>query len=89
MRPFLFIFALLLSFPASADCRCTCVNGSMQALCDSAFELAPLCPMRLCPLATPTLRPLSTPRLPPLGTSFCRSEQVWTGFQYEWVQVCR
>ncbi len=39
--------------PASAFamCTCECIDGAVQALCDSSDEVAPLCPARVCPAA--------------------------------------
>jgi len=85
------VLAILQPERADARCTCTCVNGSQQALCESAAELPPLCPPRLCPLESPSVAPLPQPQLPPLGTTHCEQAQVLnpqTGI-YEWRQVCR
>ena len=76
---------------AYANCECTCVNGHVQALCQSAVDLPPLCPPQLCPLQTPSIAPIPQAQLPPLGTTHCEQAQVLnprTGM-YEWRQVCR
>jgi hypothetical protein len=33
---------------ASAECRCSCVNGEIEAVCISASELPPVCAPRAC-----------------------------------------
>lgn len=76
---------------ANADCVCKCVNGNVEAICENAFELKPLCSPMICPLPTPSIAPLELPSLPPIGTTQCRQEQIyneWTG-SYEWVEICR
>ncbi|HJT98367.1 MAG TPA: hypothetical protein VJ696_08630 [Rhodanobacteraceae bacterium] len=42
-----------LSFDASGACRCSCVQGQIEAVCSSASELPPVCAPRAC-----TVRPL-------------------------------
>ena len=32
---------------------------------------------------------LSSLDIQPIGASKCRSEQVWNGREYEWVEICR
>jgi hypothetical protein len=75
---------------ANADCQCACVNGTVQAICESAIDLKPLCPPTLCPLAPPAITPIAAPTLPPIGTSHCAPKQVVdpnTG-EYIWRTLC-
>lgn len=37
-----------LSSYASADCRCSCVNGEIAAVCTMPSELPPVCAPRAC-----------------------------------------
>jgi hypothetical protein len=73
-----------------AACQCACVNGGVQAICQSTMDLPPLCSPTLCPLVPPSLTPLNPPHLPPLGTSHCRPKQVWDPSvgQYVWKELC-
>jgi hypothetical protein len=48
--------ALLLPQLGYADCVCRCVDGEMQALCNSSIEIAPICPPRVCPIMSPSIR---------------------------------
>lgn len=76
--------------PAHAACVCRCVNEVMQALCDNAIEIRPICPPTVCPIAPPTIAPINPPRVPPIGTQQCIQQQVLnphTGM-YEWRTVC-
>jgi hypothetical protein len=84
---FLFVVAPHL---ASAACACRCVNGQVEAICQSPIDLKPLCSPTLCPLVPPSLKPIESVGLPPLGTSQCHNQQVWnpTTRQYEWVRLC-
>ena len=75
--------------PANAACQCVCMNGEVEAVCSSSLDLQPICPPRICPIVPPAVRPIDPPRVPPVGASTCRSEQVWNGEQYEWVEICR
>lgn len=86
--PFVLFF---FPFEATARCQCTCVNGSLQAVCSSAIDLPPICAPTICPIAPPSVRPIDTPRVPPIGATYCQNEQVLnpvTG-RYEWRQICR
>ena len=82
---------LLSSGSALADCYCTCINGEVEAICDHAYEMRPLCSPRLCPLVPPSLQPIQPPTLPPLGTEVCEQEQVWdyNYGKYVWKTICR
>jgi len=75
--------------PAAAACQCVCMNGSVEAVCSSSIDIEPICPPRICPIVPPSVRPIDPPRVPPVGTNRCRSEQVWNGEEYEWVEICR
>jgi hypothetical protein len=52
MKKFALALATLIvaSLPnvASAECRCSCVNGEIEAVCTSASELPPVCAPRAC-----------------------------------------
>jgi hypothetical protein len=37
-----------LPIAASADCRCSCVNGQIEPVCSAASELPPACSARAC-----------------------------------------
>jgi hypothetical protein len=74
---------------ANAACQCVCMNGEVEAVCSSSLDIQPICPPRICPIVPPAVRPIDPPRVPPIGASTCRSEQVWNGEEYEWVEVCR
>ena len=75
--------------PASAACQCVCMNGEVEAVCSSSIDVQPICAPRVCPIVPPAVRPIDPPRVPPVGASTCRSEQVWNGEEYEWVEICR
>lgn len=72
-----------------ADCQCLCVNGEVEAICSSSLDVQPICAPRVCPIVPPSVRPIDPPRVPPVGASRCRSEQVWNGEQYVWVEICQ
>lgn len=83
------LWLAILGAAAHASCYCQCVDGAMQALCDSAIDLPPICPPSICPLTAPSFAPIGRPTLPPLGTSSCRDAQVcdvWGNCR--WEQVC-
>ena len=79
------------SAPSMAACRCACVNGSMQAVCQSSAELPPICGASICGIAPPSIQPIQRPMLPPIGTRSCSQQQVQNGDtgRYEWQTVCR
>lgn len=80
-----------LSTEATAACRCLCVNGLMQPVCDNAMEIRPICPPTICGIVPPAVRPITPPMVPPIGTTHCAPEQVlnpYTG-RYEWRTICR
>lgn len=37
----------------SADCRCSCVNGQIEAVCKSPSELPPVCAPKACTVKQP------------------------------------
>jgi hypothetical protein len=89
----LLITVLLFSLTdtSHAECACSCVDGQMQPVCESAIDLRPLCPVTVCAIPPALARPIQPPVLPPLGTTKCTQRQVLdpdTG-QYEWQSVCR
>ena len=75
---------------AEAACRCLCVDGQMQPICERMTDIPPICPLMQCPLGRSVqIAPLNTPVLPPVGTSEChpswicdRSRKCW------WEQLC-
>ncbi len=72
-------------------CRCVCIEGKMESLCQNAIDLKPICGAQVCPFAAIGFRPPQPPMVPPIGTRSCQQEQVLnskTGF-YEWQSVCR
>jgi hypothetical protein len=71
-------------------CECSCVNGTVQALCSSTIDIRPICPEKLCPVVIKTVKPLHTPSLPPVGTKSCDLQQVYNEDkrQYEWQEIC-
>jgi hypothetical protein len=75
---------------ASAECECACVNGTVQAICQSAIDLQPICAPTICPITPPAVTPIMAPQVPPIGTSQCAPRQVYdpaTG-QYVWQDLC-
>ncbi len=75
---------------AGATCRCLCVDGRMQPICERKTEIAPLCPLTLCPSRRVQMAPLGPLMLPPLGTSKCR--QAWvcnSDRKCAWQSLCR
>lgn len=90
---FLIVF-LLFAFTvtvAHAACRCACVNGSVQTICERSYDIRPVCVPRMCPMTPPSVRPIQKPMVPPIGATRCRQYQVlnpYTG-QYEWRTLCR
>ena len=75
--------------PGRAACQCLCVNGEVEAICSSSLDVQPVCAPRVCPIVPPSVRPIDPPRVPPVGASRCRSEQVWNGEKYVWVEICQ
>jgi len=89
----IFLIGLALTGMASdahANCVCRCVNGEMQAICQSSIDLPPICPPTICPTTPPAIEPLPSLRIPPIGTSQCRNVQVLNPRtnRYEWREVC-
>ena len=87
-----FYAALLIQTSRSdAGCVCSCVNGQVQALCSSTFEIAPVCMPRVCPIVMPSIQPIRPPIIPPIGTSNCGPRQVFNPFtsRYEWKTICQ
>jgi hypothetical protein len=81
--------AVFFATPAGASCQCLCINGEVEAVCSSALDVHPICAPRICPIVPPAVRPIDPLRIPPIGASKCRSEQVWNGQKYVWVEICR
>jgi len=78
----------LVPIPAFAMCTCECVDGAVQALCDNALEVAPVCPARICPAVPPSLP--SPSMRPPAGASAYRAVQMLNPLpeRYQWRQIC-
>ena len=74
----------------NAACQCRCVNGQVEAICQSAIDLKPICSPTICPIAPPSVRPVGPPTVPPVGTSQCHNQQVWDPNlgQYVWQRLC-
>jgi len=81
-------FTLLYPRDASAACHCLCVDGEVQAVCESGLDLKPICAARICPLDKPSIAPIQAPKLPPLGAKECRQARVLIGRTYEWHTIC-
>ena len=82
-----------LSNYASADCRCSCVNGQIEAVCATSSELPPVCAPRACTVK-PLHAALVADKSSPLATASkrqCRDTEVLnprTG-AYVTKQVCQ
>ncbi len=49
LRPVLSIVLLCIAGPVAADCRCVCVGGKVEAICDlDSFDIEAWCPPREC-----------------------------------------
>jgi hypothetical protein len=85
------IIVLALAAQAKASCVCRCVDGSVHALCSSAVDIAPICPMIPCGIPPAAIAPIKPPRVPPVGTFQCQQQQVQNPvtLQYEWHRVCQ
>jgi hypothetical protein len=79
------------SLDAAAACVCRCVNGNVQAICQSAIDVQPICSPQVCPVVPPSVAPIQAPRVPPVGTKTCNQEQIFNPntSKYEWRTVCR
>jgi len=75
---------------AVADCVCECVNGTVQALCESTTDRRPYCAYQGCPTPNYSTPPVGSQRTLPLGTTSCQPVQVYNQqtMRYEWVEVC-
>ena len=81
-------FTLLYPHDSSARCDCLCVDGEVEAVCESSLNIKPICAPRICPIDRPSLEPIKPPRLPPLGADECRQARVLIGRIYEWHTIC-
>jgi hypothetical protein len=92
LKTYLLSFLLTLGAvqSAAAGCVCRCVNGQVEAICQSAIDLRPVCGPAVCPIVPPRISPIESPRVPPVGTSQCHNQQVWnpTTGRYEWQRLC-
>ena len=76
---------------SQAACQCACVDGHVQAICENAIDLKPICAPQICQIVPPSVRPIQAPTMPPIGTRSCGPHQVFnpqTG-RYEWQSLCR
>jgi hypothetical protein len=85
---------LVFSGPASASCRCECVEGKVQSICESSLDVRTSCTFKECPHMFPSQKPLGdehSPLVPPNGTSHCESKRVWNEEKkdYEWRKLCQ
>lgn len=85
------LFASALLFQLNAGCTCECVDGQVQALCESSIDLKPICPPKICPQTPPAVKPIDAPVVPPVGTTHCTNKFVYNNetHQYEWMEVCQ
>lgn len=72
------------------NCTCSCVNGTVQALCTSSMTVKPICASRICPTPPSSIKPIYTPSVAPVGTESCSLMQVYneSSKKYEWKEVC-
>lgn len=80
-----------LSTYASAACRCSCVNGQIEAVCTLPSELPPVCAPRACTVKAPGATLVNQSRVAANTTKQCHETQVLnpqTG-SYVSKQVCR
>lgn len=87
----LLIFLSAWAGPSWAACRCACVNGTAQPICQRSIDVPPVCAPMACGVVPPSVQPIQRPTVPPIGTSSCSQQQVqnrYTG-RYEWQTICR
>lgn len=95
MKLFLGIVAfgamVAMAAPAEAACTCTCVGGQVQAICQSAIDMKPICSPQICQTPPPSVRPPAAPTIAPVGTRSCSQQQVLNPVthQYQWQTLCR
>ena len=80
-----------LSTYASADCRCSCVNGQIEAVCSLPSDLPPVCAPRACTVKRPSNTLVNQSSIAANTTKQCQETQVLnpqTG-AYISKQVCR
>ncbi len=89
MKILLILIFSIISFTVNASCRCSCVNGQMQNLCDNSFDVQTPC-VGICPITTPSVAPVMAPTVPAVGTSSCQMKQVYNNLtgSYEWKNIC-
>jgi len=85
------VVIMTVPFAAHANCDCVCVNGHVEQLCDSSYDMPTICAAQICPIAPPTLAPLAPAVIPPIGTSSCWMDRIYNSItgQYEWTMVCQ
>lgn len=79
-------------FPSvsQAKCKCVCIEGEVQVVCQRTYDIKPVCSPRVCPITPSSIEPIQRPRVPPIGTKRCVQKQIYnddTG-RYEWKEVC-
>jgi hypothetical protein len=60
-----------LSTYASAACKCSCVNGQIEAVCALPTELPPVCAPRACTVKAPSATLVNQTRVGPNATKQC------------------
>lgn len=90
MKSCIFFILFVISGASWAACRCVCVNGQSQSVCERAIDLPKTCGAQLCPLPGAALQPLNKPRVPPTGTKRCEPMRILNPDtrEYEWRTLC-
>ncbi len=85
------LLTLAATAPGEAACQCACVDGQVQAICENALDMKPICAPKICQIVPPAVRPIQAPTIPPLGTSSCGPQQVFDpqAGRYVWQTLCR
>lgn len=85
------LLMLAATVPGRAACQCACVDGQVQAICQDALDIKPICAPQICQIVPPAVRPIQAPTIPPIGTRSCGPQQVFnpTTGRYEWQTLCR
>ncbi len=88
---FAMLFVVAAAMPARADCLCTCVDGAVEPLCTSGFDVPPVCEPRFCPQPPPSLKPATYTEDRPEGAEDCDLKQVMNPHteKYEWRVLCQ
>jgi hypothetical protein len=85
------IMVTSLSTYASADCRCSCVNGEIEPVCSASTDLPPVCAPRACSLKTANVTPVNQARITQAGSLQCHMELIPSTRvdRYDWKKVCQ